>query len=272
MKKILLSLSLLLSFALGGNMFSLTGIKKVYPVIEIGGDKIPSHTKSYILEELNTTLNELHIDFKGYNQRSIAFLISQQYVDDKISIHISLLIAEEVYRLKSKNKTFAITYKSDKSFFYTKDDVQENMEDSVDELLAKFVEQYKEDNQDLDTIVLTTEDDFAKALGYETNYKKAMRKAQKEKKNILFVLVANYCPWCRKFEQRVLLKKEVNKAIHSKYIPLLLNREKGDFPKRFYKSMTPIVHFIDYKTQKSYHRVVGYNNREAFLRLLKEDK
>ena len=271
MKKTLFIMTLIISFSLGGNMFSLSGIKKVYPVVEISGDKIPSNTKSYILNELNTTLNELKIDFKGYNQRSIAFLISQKYVDDKISININLLIAEEVYRLKSKDKTFALTYKSDKSFFYSKDDVEENMEDSIDELLAKFSNQYIEDNKKIDKIVLK-DDDLAKELGYETNYKEAMVKAKKEKKNVIFILVANYCPWCRKFEQRVLLKKEVNRAIHSKYIPLILNREKGEFPKRFYKSMTPIVHFIDYKTQKSYHRVVGYNNREDFLRLLEADK
>lgn len=264
-------LSLLLSLAFGGNMFSLTGINKVYPVVEIGGDKIPASTKKYILDEINSTLTQLKIDFKGYSQRSIAFLLSQQYVDDKISIHLSLLIAEEVYRLKSKTKTFALTYKSDKSFFYTQEDVQENIEDNVDELLAKFAEQYQEDNKALDKIDIK-EEDIAKALGYESNYKVAMQKAKKEKKNVLFILVANYCPWCRKFEQRVLLKKEVNKAIHQKYIPLLLNREKGEFPKRFYKSMTPIVHFIDYKTQKSYYKVVGYNNREDFLRVLKADK
>lgn len=40
----------------------------------------------------------------------------------------------------------------------------------------------------------------------------------------------------------------------------------------FKKAMTPIVHFIDYKTGQSYYNVVGYNNREEFLHLLKSDK
>lgn len=46
--------------------------------------------------------------------------------------------------------------------------------------------------------------EFADVYSYETNYEKAYLKARKEKKNILLITVANYCPWCKKLENRVL--------------------------------------------------------------------
>ena len=87
----------------------------------------------------------------------------------------------------------------------------------------------------------------------------------------MLVLVSNFCPWCRKFEQRVLLKKEVNDLIQKNYIPLILNKEKDPFPKEFDTGFTPIIHFIDYKTQKSYKNVIGYNNKDEFTYILKTD-
>ena len=107
---------------------------------------------------------------------------------------------------------------------------------------------------------------------YETNYDEAIKKGKKLHKNIMLVLVANYCPWCRKFEQRVLIKKEVNDLVQKNYIPLIINRETKKFPKKFDKSFTPIVHFIDYKTEKSNASIVGYNNKDNFVYLLKSNK
>ncbi|MBD3797434.1 MAG: thioredoxin family protein [Campylobacterales bacterium] len=112
-------------------------------------------------------------------------------------------------------------------------------------------------------------DDFSK-LGYETNYDAAVKKAQKLKKPILIILVANYCPWWRKFEENVLRKKEVNSIIQNNYVPLIINKEKGGFPKEFDISFTPITHFIDYKTLKSEKMVAGYNNKEEFLYTLRK--
>ena len=36
---------------------------------------------------------------------------------------------------------------------------------------------------------------FAHEMSYETDYKVALQKAKAQKKDILFVMVANFCPW-----------------------------------------------------------------------------
>lgn len=272
LKHLLLALLFSTSILSAETMFTLSGIKKVYPLVEITGSKIAQTYKKEIYNELNATLKQLNIDTQGYQQRAVAVLINEMYIDKKTLINMQLVIGEQVKRLDSNETVFAMTYQDKEHFVLeNSDDLDESIEDTLDTLLDKFSTQYKADNQSMIKIKID-ENNFASELGYETNYETALQKAKEMKKNVLFVLVANYCPWCRKFEQRVLLKKEVNDAIHKKYVPLILNREKGEFPEEFRKAMTPIVHFIKYDTGKSYHSVVGYNNKEEFLYLLESDK
>ena len=275
MTKITLSvLFLLTQYIYGGNMFSLTGIKKIYPLVEISSKLVKPYKKS-ILSELNATLSNLQIDTSGYDQRAIALLINEQHVANSTIINIQLLIGEQVIRVDSKRETFAMTYR-DKEYFvvegnsFVEAKIEAKVEESIGRLFIKFTDQYRDDNVKIDR-VKKSESDFATALKYETNYESALARGKKEGKNILFILVSNYCPWCRKFENRVLSKVDVDKAIHENYIPLIINREEGGFPKEFSKQMTPTVHFIDAKTQKVYHTVVGYNNREEFMFLISSD-
>jgi hypothetical protein len=254
-------------------MFSLTGIKKIYPLVEISGSTVAQSYKQSIYNELNTSLASLEIDTEGYNQRAAAILVNEFYVGKVAVVKMQLLVGEQVIRLDNKEKTFAMTYQSKEHFVMEdKEELEEQIEDTVESLLAKFSAQYKEDNKVIKKVTVKKAENFAMEMNYETNYKTAIETAKKENKNVLFVLVANYCPWCRKFEERVLMKEKVNELIHKKYVPLILNREKGEFPKEFAKDMTPIVHFINATTQKSYHNVVCYNYREEFLYLLKSDK
>ena len=104
--------------------------------------------------------------------------------------------------------------------------------------------------------------EFASKMNYEINYETALKKAQKEKKDIMVLVVANFCPWCQKLEKLVLSKDKYNKPIHDKYIPLILNREEGKFPKKFETPFIPTVYFVDYKTGKIKKKVIGYNNRQ----------
>ncbi|MDB2405635.1 thioredoxin family protein [Arcobacteraceae bacterium] len=109
---------------------------------------------------------------------------------------------------------------------------------------------------------------FAQEMSYETDYKVALQKAKEQKKDILFVMVANFCPWCQKFEKKVLNKKIVNAKIQEKYIPLILNREEKNFPKQFETPIIPTMYFIDYKNENITNKVVGYNKREKFLNII----
>jgi len=270
-KIILILVSLFVTTTLfSSTMFTLSGIKKVYPVVEISGSKVPKTAKTLVKELLLEMTEELDIKTNGYDQRSLAVVINERIVGKQVLINVRLLLGEQVYRVGQKEKVFAITYDSVAPFLYQKnDDILEKVEDSMDTLLSKFSEQYEEENKIVKKLSLG-EKGFAEVLGYEINYDKAMVRAKKEHKDVMLVLVANFCPWCRKFEERVLLKTEVNALIQKKYIPLILNKEADPFPPELNMAFTPIVHFISYKTQKSYKSVVGYNNKDEFVYLLQK--
>lgn len=268
-KKIFLLLFFTTIISNASTMFTLSGIDKLYLVVEISGKTVPQSYKSTILESLKEATNELNIDTKGYDPRSLAVLVNEMKVNGKTLINIQLVIGEEVKRLDSDEKTFALTYQTMGHFVFNKeDDIEDAFEDTFDTMLLNFSEQYSKENKKIAKIKID-EQDFASEMKYETVYQEAVKKSKKLQKDIMLVLVSNYCPWCRKFEQRVLLKKELNEIIQKNYIPLILNREKDPFPKELDTGFTPIIHFIDHKTQKSYKHVMGYNNKDEFIYILK---
>lgn len=111
---------------------------------------------------------------------------------------------------------------------------------------------------------------FAKDMGYALEYEKALQTAKEEKKDLMLVMVANFCPWCIKLEKKVLKKDSINEKVHKKYIPLILNREEGKFPKQFETEMIPTVYFVDHQTGKIKTKVVGYNNKQDFINIVNE--
>ncbi len=249
-------------------MYTLSGVKKVYPIVEVSGKEIPKEFKAIAKEEMLSIIEELGIKHQGYDQRALALLVNSIYIENTLLVTMKLVIGEQVLRIDSKEKTFAMTYESvEKIQVRNKDEIADKLEDALMVLLDRFSEQYTEENKKIVKVNLQN-DDFSK-LGYETNYNAAVKKAQQIKKPILLVLVANYCPWCRKFEENVLRKKDVHEVIMKNYVPVIINKEKGGFPKEFDISFTPITHFIDYKTLKSVKMVAGYNNKEEFIYTLK---
>ncbi|MDF1881832.1 thioredoxin family protein [Sulfurimonas sp. MAG313] len=107
--------------------------------------------------------------------------------------------------------------------------------------------------------------EFAQTMGYETSYKVAIQKAKQSNKEVMFVMVTNYCPWCRKFEKRTLVKEKVNLIVHKKYIPLILNREKGNYPKQFYTKRIPVVMFINPNNEEKIKESLGYKKVKDFV-------
>ena len=271
-KKHLLVILLMLSSILNATtMFTLAGIKKVYPVVEISSSLIPSEYKKLIYSELKSTTKELQIDTTGFDSTSLAVLINEIHIGKSTLVNLRLLIGENVHRNSSQEKIFAITYDDKEHFIFRDgDDIEDKFEDALEALLTDFSDQYKEENRPLAKVEIK-KDGFSSQMNYETNYQKAVKKAKKAHKNIMLVLVANYCPWCRKFEERVLSNVTTNDTIHSKYVPLILNKEKDDFPKELNNSFTPVINFIDYQTLKSYKTVIGYNNKDEFLYFVKSD-
>lgn len=110
-------------------------------------------------------------------------------------------------------------------------------------------------------------EDFAKINGYETSYEKALAKATVENKPIMLVMVTHYCPWCRKYEKNTLTKKSVIALVSKKYVPLILNREKQQFPKKFDTPRIPTTFFIDAKDERLIYSEMGFKTKSGFMEM-----
>lgn len=252
------------------SFFTLQDVTRVYPVVEIQGADLPKSLNAMIQTALDDTAEELGISTEGYSKRSLAILIKETYAAKTPAVEVRLIIGEPVKRLDADAPVFAITYRNQAVFALNADTVAEDIEDAVDDLLQKFADQYQEENK-VSKKVKTADAEFARALKYETDFEAAMAKGRKTDKPVMVVLVTNFCPWCRKFEEQILKRSEVNTLVHEKYVPLILNKHKDAFPPALNLAFTPVVHFIDQHSGKSYHHFVGYSEREAFLHWLKTD-
>lgn len=273
MKKIIFIVLFMASYGYGSTMYMLTKFPKVYLVVENYSQKVSQETKSEIYEELKSTTDELKIDTKGYSHRSLAILLYDTPVENDLSLNIELALGEMVQRVDDKQEVFSLTYQQKKQILYKNKSVEEINElvlDNIMILLSAFSEQYQDDNKNLTNNIGHNYKDFAKDLGYETDYKNAIQRAKKEEKNIMFVMVANFCPWCVKFEKYILSKNSYNKKIQKKYIPLIINREENNFPKQFQTPLVPAIYFINYKDETIENKVVGYNNRFEFFRIIEK--
>ncbi len=106
--------------------------------------------------------------------------------------------------------------------------------------------------------------DFAVKYNYETNYAKALDKAKKEKKDIVFVLVSGHCPWCDRLKEEVLSLEHTNEILHKYYIPVMQYSGHDEFPNKFDTYVVPTVHIISYKDESIIESIFGYNNSYGY--------
>lgn len=111
---------------------------------------------------------------------------------------------------------------------------------------------------------------FAKKHSYETNYKEAIERAKKEHKAIFLLQVSNYCPWCKKLEKKVLGSHKVDAVIQKNYIPLVLNRDKKEYPEQFGTPIVPVSYIIDYRDEKHFKLLRGYKSKSDMLYFLEK--
>lgn len=109
-------------------------------------------------------------------------------------------------------------------------------------------------------------DNFAKEMQLHRDYKTALTQAKKENKPLMMVLGADYCPWCRKFEHKVLSSKFVKPRLHSDFVTLVVDKkfDVDTFPTKFRTQFTPRVFFINPKDESILLDTVGYVQRKDF--------
>jgi len=110
-------------------------------------------------------------------------------------------------------------------------------------------------------------DEFAKEVNYLRNYDSALKIAKKENKMIMLLLVADYCPWCKKFERKTLKNSSVSSFVSKNFIPVVVDkkRDQGLYPKEYNTPLIPTVYFIDPNSQKSLYKSVAYMKKKEYI-------
>jgi len=253
------------------SFFSLTGVDSYDQIVINTVPKTKQFNKD--IKTLMTAMsNELGVDTKSHSSRVLVFVIKRFSVGDSIGIKVALELGEYVKRKGYKTDIFAVTYMSSQIITPHDGALEDQLADSIEELLESFRLQHIEDNKELlDATRSFNHEEFAKAMKYETDYTIALEKAKKAKKPIMVFMSTSYCPWCRKLESQVLARKSIDKKIHEKYIPVMLNYDKKKFPENLLAiKITPTLYIVNSESGKIEEKIVGYNNRSAFLHLLKQ--
>lgn len=117
-------------------------------------------------------------------------------------------------------------------------------------------------------------DEFAKQNSYFRDYKSALTVARKQDKIIMLVLVADFCPWCKKFERKTLKNSSISKLIKKDYIPVIVDnyRDKSSYPKELYTTRLPTIYFINPNTQEVLNKSTLYVKHNDFHITMKEAK
>jgi len=270
----LLLLSLLTSATLYAQSFYvLSGVDSYDAIVANMSPKTAKYSAD-IKSLMQSMSKEIGVNIEGHPSRVLVFVISDVSMGDTVGLKVDLQLGEYVLRKGQDQAVFGVTYEDTKLIapdFKDEDDVDDQLADTVEEMLEKFKLQFQEDNKKLSKDKKSvTHETFASDMGYGTNYKKALEKAKKAGKPLMLFMTTSYCPWCRKLENRILSQKDIDKTVKEKYIPITLNLDKDSYPEPFAKTrFTPIIYIVNSTTEQIEHKFVGYSARDEFLHLLK---
>ena len=253
------------------SFFSLTMVDS-YDLIVVNSVPKTKQFNKDIKTLMEAMSNGLGIDTKGHASRVLVFVIKRFSVGESIGIKVALELGEYVKRKGYKTDIFAVTYMSSQIITPQEGALEDQLADSIEELLESFRLQHIEDNKELLAANKSfNHEEFAKVMKYETDYTIALAKAKKEKKPLMVFMSTSYCPWCRKLESQILAKEHIDDKIHEKYIPVLLNYDEKKFPESLLEiKITPTLYIVNSESGKIEEKIVGYNNRSVFLHLLKK--
>jgi len=116
-------------------------------------------------------------------------------------------------------------------------------------------------------------DDYAKEMSFYRDYDLALVEAKQSNKPIMLVIVADYCPWCRKLERRTLASSEIKARLYEVVSVIMDQKYDADrFPKMFLTPRKPTVFFINPNTGEHFYESIGYVKKDEFADSLDEVK
>ena len=63
---------------------------------------------------------------------------------------------------------------------------------------------------------------------YESDFNKALSRADKEGKLVILTVVSTNCPWCKRFKEETLVDAEVSRIIKQNFVFVVINRDTQD--------------------------------------------
>lgn len=106
-------------------------------------------------------------------------------------------------------------------------------------------------------------------LKWPSDYEAALIAAKKEKKDIYLFLGSEYCKYCEKFKEEVLVRKDVEAKLKKKYVLLYLSRDIDDIPAHLETKPVPRHYFL--KSDGSIiYTTIGGRSFEGFEEMLLE--
>lgn len=112
--------------------------------------------------------------------------------------------------------------------------------------------------------------EFIEKMNYEIIYEKALERAIKENKSIMMIASTKSCPWCRKLERQTLTRDNINNIIQKNFVPLAVDQDLKNYPKKYEVKVVPTVYFINPKDESVIKKVLGYKNKKEFSKILDE--
>ena len=262
---------ILSSLALSAQSFyTLTGVKTYEPIVIIEGKGLEVFEKD-ITSLMQVNALELDVNTTGHSSRVLAFIVNKFSLGDTLGVRVILELGEYVKRKGSKEEVFVISYVKVKIFPYNEKELEDDLADTVEEMLEIFATQHIDDNKKLSEKKKSVRHEtFDKDMAYENNYERALLKAKKEAKDLMVFMTTSYCPWCRKLENKILSQEHIDKKIKATHVPVVLNYDKKEFPKELGKiRVTPTLYVLNAKTQKIEETFIGFSSRNRFLNYLK---
>lgn len=110
-------------------------------------------------------------------------------------------------------------------------------------------------------------DEFAAEVKYLRSYDMAIKTAKEQNKIVMLVVVADYCPWCKKLERKTLKDSAVMTKTKESFVGIVIDKykDKGKYPQEFSAPLIPAVFFINPKDGKSLQETVAYMKPDEFM-------
>ncbi|MBU1657641.1 thioredoxin family protein [bacterium] len=112
-------------------------------------------------------------------------------------------------------------------------------------------------------------DEYAEQMHFSRDYNSSLEQAKKANKPLMLVLVADYCPWCRKLERNTLGASEVQQKL-SEVVTVIMDQkyDTDKFPQKYLTPRNPTIFFINPNTDEKFYENIGYLKKKDFLEVL----